>query len=379
MKTLILTMLLLLGSLTHANQDATTSAMEFGREEAEKRPEGVLPFIGIGGGYTGYDTAGAVEGTPATLKLLGSFYLPAAPLVFDLGYGVNNQQFSQTDETDLNTAVTGGALEFAARYRWDNRWQAGIVANQLYEQGSNFTAAQGDAHFVGLQALREFNISASWLGRIGARAMALTNNTEGLVNMYLIDLQIGWNPGAYKPTARQTASANPVEETQTSAADTEMQDMDQSQAQMQAPSRPVAQATPEPILKDVTYSSLAGAGALVQFNSSQVAVRDQDEQKISRLAEALADNSDLFDRVEVHGYTDASGSPEINQQISEQRANEVRSLLRKHGLRDVDVVAMGKGSANSTGISAKDRRAELVFVGVKDEDKLRDALSKVIE
>ncbi|MGZ3769773.1 MAG: OmpA family protein [Bdellovibrio sp.] len=372
MKTLILVTLVIFGSLTHA-QDATTSAMEFGREEAEKRPEGLLPFIALGGGYTGYDTAGSVEGTPATIKLLGSYYLPGAHGVFDLGYGVNNQQFSQSTQTNLDTSITGGALELAARYRWDNRWQAGIVANELYEQGKRFTADQGDATFVGLQAMRDFPISASWLGRIGARAMALTNNTAGLVTMYLVDLQFGWNPGAYKPTARQTAATeNPVEETTAANANPE-------QTEMQPPARPVTRATPEPILKDVTYSSLAGEGALIQFSPSQVAVSGADERKISKLADALADNKDLFDRIEVNGYTDATGSPEINQKISEERAKEVRSVLRKHGLRDINVVAMGKGSANSTGVSSKDRRADLVFVGVKDEDKLRDAINKATE
>lgn len=363
MKTLILTMLVLLGSIAHGNQDATTSAMEFGREEAEKRPEGLLPFIGIGGGYTGYDLTGAVEGSPATLKLLGSFYL-TSPYVFDLGYGVNNQQFSQVTGTSLDTSKTGGALEFAARYRWDNRWQAGIVANQLFEQGKNLSASQGDAHFVGLQALREFNISASWLGRLGARAMALTDNTTGTVAMYLVDLQIGWNPGAYKPTVRQAAQSSPVE----------------APPRMQAPARPIAEARPEPILRDVTYSGLmAGEGSFIQFKPSQFAVTGKDEQKIARLAQALNDNKDLYQRVEIHGYTDPSGNATINQQLSEQRANEVRALLQKHGLRDVDVVAVGQGSSDSTGIKSRDRRAELVFVGVSDEEKLREALSTIKE
>lgn len=369
MKKIILTTLLILGSFANANQDATTSALEFGREEAEQKPEGLLPFIALGGGYTGYDTVGAVEGTPATLKLLGSFYLPA-PVVFDIGYGVNNQQFIQHEGADIDTSITGGALEFAARYRWDNRWQAGIVANQLYEQGLNFTADQGDAHFVGLQALREFNVSASWLGRIGARAMALTNNTEGFVGMYLIDLQIGWNPGAYKPTVRETAAAT---EEETSAMMEE-----ETPVQRMPPSRPVAGSEPQPILRDVALSNLvAGEGMAINFAPSQYAVNAEDQEKITQLAQALNENKDLYDRVEVVGYTDASGNPTVNRQLSEKRANEVANLLQRNGLRDVDVVAVGKGSEESTGISEKDRRADLIFVGVKDENKLREILSSI--
>ncbi|WP_415061381.1 OmpA family protein [Bdellovibrio sp.] len=360
MKTIILVALLSVAPFAHANQDsATTSALEFSREEAERAPRGVLPFIGVGGGYTGYDTVGSVEGTPASIKLLGSYYFEN-PFVMDLGYGVSNQQFSQAG-INQETSVTGGAFELAARYRWESRWQAGIVANHLFEQGKFLTAEQGDAQFVGLQVLREFNLSPSWLARLGARAQGLTNNTGSVVTMYLVDLQIGWNPGAYKPSVRQTAATeNPV----------------QREPEKVAPARPVAAAEPEPILRDVSYASLAG-GSSFKFPSSRVALSTKDRQKLSRVAKALNENKDLFEKVEVHGYTDATGSASINQRISEQRANQVRSALQRGGLKDVNVVAVGKGSADSTGSMTADRRAELVFVGVKDEAKLREVLSKI--
>lgn len=356
MKTIILTSLIGLASISYANQETpTTSALEFSKEEAEKAPQGLLPYLALGGGYTGYDTNGAVEGSPATLKLLGSYYFER-PYVVDIGYGVNNQQFIQASG-NRDTAMTGGAAELAARYRWDNRWQAGIVADHLFEQGKNFTADQGDAQFAGLQVLREFNMTSSWLARIGARAMGLTNNTGDLVTMYLVDLQIGWNPGAYKPSVRQTAAEeSPVR---------------------REPSRPVAQAELASPLRDVAFTSLLSNESAIQFPTSRVALSTKDQQKLSRVAKALNDNKDLFERVEVHGYTDSRGSASINQRISQERANQVRSVLRKGGLRDVNVMAMGRGSADSTGNMDADRRAELIFIGVKDEAKLREVLSNV--
>lgn len=371
MKTLILFAMFGITSISYAeDQTPTTSALELSREETEKAPEGLIPYLGLGGGYTGYENVGATEGTPATMKLLGSYYLEA-PVVLDLGYGVNNQQFTQASGNQ-DTASTSGALELAARYRWDNRWQAGIVANQFYEQGKVFAADQGDAHFVGLQALREFNLSPSWLARIGARAMSLTNNTDGLVAMYLVDLQIGWNPGAYKPSVRQTSAAeSPVqreEERRTSAP---------APARETAPARPVAVVEPAPALRDVSLASVMGAGGDIQFGSSRYALTTKDQQKLSRVAKALSENKDLFERVEVRGYADASGSATLNERISQQRANSVRSILRRNGLSANDVVAKGMGAAESTGVSASDRRAELVFIGVKDENRLREILSQI--
>lgn len=378
MKTIILIALLSVGSLAQANQQTpTTSALEFSREEAERAPEGLVPFLALGGGYTGYENVGATEGTPATLKLLGSYYFPATHFVTDLGYGVNNQQFTQSRETTLDTSKTGGVLEFAARYRWDSKWQAGIVANQFYEQGAALSADQGDAHFVGLQVLREFNMTPSWLARLGVRAMSLTNNTDGLVAMYLVDLQIGWNPGAYRPSVRQTAAQeNPVQREPQAQNVTEVTD-EPEEVQASEPARPVAEVEPASALSSVAFSSLIATGGDIQFNTARASVSAEDQQRLSRIAKALSENKDLYDKVEIRGYADASGSAAANQRISQQRAETVRNIMRRNGLRSSDVVAKGMGSAESTGVQASDRRAELVFTGVKDEAKLREVLSQI--
>ncbi|MEN0059489.1 MAG: OmpA family protein [Bdellovibrio sp.] len=372
MKTILGILFSLISTATFANQEqSTTSSMEFSREEAATTPQGILPFIAIGGGYTGYDTFNDVEGTPATLKLLGSYYF-SQPWVMDLGYGVNNQQFIHSGNNE-NTAITGGALEVAARYNWDSRWQAGVVANHLFEQGPEFLAEQGDAQFVGLQVLKEFNMSASWLARIGARAMSLTNNTGSMVNMYMIDLQIGWNPSAYRPSVRQTSAAETVAPTPASVQD------ENPVAREPATdyARPVALTQPEPILRDISYGSLVASGGFIQFDSSRYALSAQDQQRIAQIAQVLNENKDLFERVEIHGYTDSSGGQALNQRISTQRANQVRTALQQNGLSGVNVMAVGKGSAESTGNMDEDRRAELIFVGVKDEEKLREALSTI--
>lgn len=373
MKKLLAIPFVIAGLSAHAQDSGTTSALEFSREEAQVEPRGVVvPFIGFGGGYTGYDTNGAVEGTPASIKLLGSYYLQS-PVVFDLGYGANNQQFTQSSGSQ-ETAVTGGVLEIAARYRFENRWQLGVVGNHLFEQGKYFTADQGDAQFVGLQVLREMNISPSWLARLGARAMTLTNDTGDLTNMYMIDLQIGWNPVAYKTSVRSTASTTDLDEEMPS--DQQASATEDSQQRVE-PARPVAmEAAPESALKDINYSLISGASA-IQFKPAQYAVAPADQQKLARVAEALNENTDLYERVEIHGFADSSGDEDMNQRLSQQRADQVKSIMEKSGLNTSNVIAVGRGDSDSSGISSKDRRAELVFIGVKDEAALREALSEV--
>lgn len=368
-KILFLFLLLPISSTLAYQATPTTSTMEITKEETAKAPRGLLPYIALGGGYTGYDTIGSVEGSPATLKLLGSYYFEN-PYVIDLGYGVNNQQFNQAAKSQ-DTAVTGGAFEIAARYRWESRWQAGVIANHFFEQGRALSAEQGDAQFAGLQVLREFNITDSWLARIGARAMGLTNNTGSLVTMYLVDLQIGWNPSAYKPSVKQTTEASPIKrESVVSEATREPETIAET-------SRPVATVQPSSPLKDLAYTSLMDKDQSIQFGSSRAAISAQDQARLSKVAKALSNNKDLYDRIEVYGYTDTSGSAAINQKISQQRADSVRSSLVKGGLSDVSIAATGKGSAESTGNIKSDRRAELIFIGVKDEAKLKEILSNL--
>lgn len=366
MKTLIVMTLLFIGAHSSwANQETSASTMEFTREEAAGVPHGLVPFLTLGGGYTSGDVIKEVESSPASFKLLGSYYTEGH--VYDIGYGVNNQQFLQSGNNE-DTASTGGVLELAARYRWDNRWQAGLVANHMFEQGRQLAAEQGDAQFVGLQALREFNITPAWLARLGARAMTLTNNTGDMVNMYLVDIQIGWNPGAYRTGVRQTAAANPVQRNPATA-DTGLRTKIE-------PARPVAIAQPESALRDVSMTTLVAGDAIV-FEPSKTALSEDDEKRLSRVAKALNDNPDLVEKIEVRGFADPSGDASANQALSQQRAEQVRNVLRKNGLNNVDVVAVGRGSEEATGNMEQDRRADLIFLGVKDEEALKDALSEI--
>ncbi|HEX7675899.1 MAG TPA: OmpA family protein [Bdellovibrio sp.] len=365
MKKLILASLLCAGSLAANAQDqsATSSTLQFSKEAVETEPRGIIPLIGAGGGYTGYDGSGngSVEGTPSTVKLLGSYYFES-PWVADVGYGFNAQSFSQSSAYSSN--ATNAAVELAARYRWQSRWQAGVVADQFFDQGINYGANQADAQFVGLQALKEFNLAPAWIARVGARAMALTNNVGQDAYMYLIDLQIGWNPHAYKTSAKSMAAQQPQPQQQTDLMDEDMED-----------TTDVAETAP--VLRDISYSSLASAGA-IEFSSAKYTVDKKDQQRLGKVAKVLNDNKDLLERVEVVGYADATGNDTANQKISLARAQQVKSILQKNGLKDVPVTAVGKGSSEATGGSiASDRRAELVFVGVKDEDALRRALASI--
>lgn len=64
----------------------------------------------------------------------------------------------------------------------------------------------------------------------------------------------------------------------------------------------------------------------------------------------------------VIGYTDASGSSDANQRMSEQRAQAVKNyLVTRHGIDPSRIKTEGRGSADSTGNAEDDRRAVVIL------------------
>jgi outer membrane protein OmpA-like peptidoglycan-associated protein len=365
MKKTITAFLLFATSLAQAQDQSPTSAsMQFTKEAVEVAPRGLIPFLGAGGGYTGYGGGenGSAEGTPGTLKILGSYYYES-PWIAEFGYGFNSQYFIQSSAKDRT--INNSAVELAARYRWESRWQAGIIADHLSNQGINYAANQADAQFVGLQFLKEFNASPAWLTRVGARAMGLTNNTGNNVYMYMIDFQIGWNPNAYKTSVKSTAAT------------TTQLKQEKIAVEMQTPASNAPLAESTPLIRDINYSSIAGAGTIV-FTSAKFTVNKKDRKHLAKVAKVLNENKDLLERVEVVGYADGTGKSSSNQTLSMARAEHVKNILVQSGLKDVPVETIGKGESEATGHAVRsERRAELVFIGVKNEEALKNALASI--
>lgn len=351
---IVLASLFALSMNAQAEQNVNSNSLQFTKEAVEAAPQGLLPFIGFGGGYTGNNTNVPVEGTPTSLKLLGSYYF-AQPWVLDAGYGISNQQFSHSAAHD--TAKSGSSLELAARYRFANAWQAGLVANQLFEMGSSYAASQGDAQFAGVQVLKDFSIARSWLARVGGRIMTETNNTGEMINMYMIDLQLGWNPYAQATSVKSVATQAPAAPMTTTTAPAAKLDM-----------------KPASALKDINYASLENGNSLF-FKESSYALTAKDQAELKKLAANLKKNKNLYSKVEVHGYADISGPESLNKTLSEKRAAQVKTQLIKGGLNKGSIVAIGNGSSPSTQVLAQDRKVELILTGVKDEQALKKALS----
>ena len=80
------------------------------------------------------------------------------------------------------------------------------------------------------------------------------------------------------------------------------------------------------------------------FNSSEITADSR--EKLGRVAKALTDPSTIKLGIIVSGHTDAQGSAEYNQLLSERRAQAVRQfLISEHGIDPKRLAAKGYGKS----------------------------------
>lgn len=105
----------------------------------------------------------------------------------------------------------------------------------------------------------------------------------------------------------------------------------------------------------------------VLFDFGKYSLKPDAKIKLAKVSGILMAYPDL--KVQVEGYTDNVGSDEFNQNLSEQRADTVRSFLVSQGVPQQNIAAQGYGKSdpiadNSTASGrAQNRRVQMVVSG----------------
>ncbi|HVG19924.1 MAG TPA: OmpA family protein, partial [Blastocatellia bacterium] len=110
----------------------------------------------------------------------------------------------------------------------------------------------------------------------------------------------------------------------------------------------------------------------VLFDFNQASLRSGAREKLSKLAGILMAYPGTY-RIEIEGHTDAVGSQDYNQKLSEDRAGTVRAYLTQAGIPDTRIVAV-RGFGKIRPVATNDtpegrqmnRRVEIV---ISDIDK----------
>jgi outer membrane protein OmpA-like peptidoglycan-associated protein len=91
-----------------------------------------------------------------------------------------------------------------------------------------------------------------------------------------------------------------------------------------------------------TMEGKAGSvGATVQFRTGQTSVRDSDRARLARLGTLVAGIDGV--RVRVSGFADSRGNEQLNQSLSQERAEMVARELEKAGVPKDRLVIEGMG------------------------------------
>ena len=105
----------------------------------------------------------------------------------------------------------------------------------------------------------------------------------------------------------------------------------------------------------------------VLFDTGKYDLRPPTREALARLSGIVLGHPGL--KLEVEGHTDSTGSDELNQTLSEQRADTVRGYLVQQGLGADSISARGFGKSSPVADNAtaagrqKNRRVELVVSG----------------
>lgn len=315
------------------------------------KPQGLWPLMGIGLG-TMNSTNSRTGGTPAHVKVLGSYYFDNAPVVTDMALGLHNEFLSQNGSG--SDSIQSLYTEFAGRYVLTNRWQLGAIWNTLVDNPHRYQSNNDTlASFIGAQALKEFTWKDEYLIRVGGRAMTSIGLNGGSVNTLMAELEVSFGPG-------NKASS------------------------IVAESPPVLRIEPiAPHLAARAMQTYNLDPRLVHFNSASTRLVKDSETYIKRMARALADNHQLFDRVEVVGHADQRGTNPYNDKLSQRRAKAISEKLIAAGVKSSQIKPEGKGKRQLLTHSMKptallmNRRVQLEFQGVKNQEALKNVIDSI--
>jgi len=111
----------------------------------------------------------------------------------------------------------------------------------------------------------------------------------------------------------------------------------------------------------------------IQFKFGSAEILPSAQRQIDALGDALKGDKLSSCVISLTGHTDATGNSEINQTLSEQRANAVKqNLIDSYNITLDKLVAAGKGDSQLlTQLPANDARHRRVEVGIVNIEQCR--------
>lgn len=149
--------------------------------------------------------------------------------------------------------------------------------------------------------------------------------------------------------------------------------------------RPVVKVEePQPVAPVVEDFKIDLKLAKIYFPTNKHELDPVAKQKLSNLAQYLAKNKNLWNRIKISGHTDIQGNEVDNRRLSQDRADEVLRLLLKNGVDESKLSSYGYGSkvpqvvAQTEDGLKKNRRTEIEFFGVSNRKQVNQDIVRIL-
>lgn len=118
-----------------------------------------------------------------------------------------------------------------------------------------------------------------------------------------------------------------------------------------------------PVIDVVVVEKVNKAAENIFFSTGSSKLLAKSYKSLVEVAQIMKENPGY--KISIDGYTDNTGSNELNQKLSESRANSVKEYLQKNGVEESKITSVGHGETNFIADNAtaegrsKNRRVEL--------------------
>jgi len=297
-------------------------------------------------------------------KVLGSYYFDS--FILDMGGG---WFYDHIESSKVNVETKSAFLEGGLRYRMSDLWSFGPIFSLFLSNDNSFNElnrSKSSEPFMGLQVSYKpdlFNgFNRTRLNFTLVKDMAIDNRN---VMMALVGFQMGFSFREAKPKVIQKIKV--VEKVKVV-----------QKEKIVYKNRIVPR-----IIKlkggglRATFDSDSG----LNFKTNSSEGNEKMIKYLSRLSHFLNKYSREWKTLKVSGHTDNVGKRSYNMKLSRKRSNTVKRLLVAEGVAKKKIKTVGYGpdrpidKRNTKRARAKNRRVELDFFGVKNQDSFYKNLS----
>ncbi len=282
--------------------------------------------------------------------------------VYDLSLAWQHVEASGSIGNSTTTVIASNAsLGVSPRYRLNPYWELGPTLDFVMGSNTAFShnAESSGAHIFGGAKLAYVKLNVLPQFRFGAKVSTdLTiKNRQVLFPVLFAELGFPITKGKLTPREEPPPPA-PVAEVAPEA----------RQAPVPAP-------PPTPTTAPFVFNS-----QVVRFESAKSNLDPKGQRFFRNLGVYLAGHPKEWDSLRVTGHTDSIGGADSNVPLSQARANEVATVLKRQGVPADRITAEGVGATQpvvtgSDGASlAKNRRVELQFGEGTDFRKMQAAI-----